>query len=152
MHIEIDGRLGADAERVTMKDGSSFIKFRAAEDEYDANTKQRKAEWYNVTCDESIGKNFFKYLTKGHLIKVLGHETIVLYTNKEGKTDYSRNVRAYHIEFGPSTGKASGDTTVETASEAATKPNAPAPNCGTLKAPVQPKPNTQKEPEDDLPF
>lgn len=170
--ISLIGRLGANAERITRDDGSSFVKFSLATDDYDSKAKQKMTTWFNVTCDGSLVSRTFEYLTKGKMISLFGGESVGMYTNKDGKTFIERNVHANKIDFINIGNGSNSNQNTEVAGEVNTsnKPNNKAANmdCGMLTPPpaavnmpnqiTEPSPmtasdvNTSDDVEDDLPF
>ena len=52
----IIGRLGKDAESITSKNGSTFVRYSLASDEYNSETKQRETVWYSVIDSTDFGK------------------------------------------------------------------------------------------------
>ena len=74
MNIKVNfiGRLGADAEIVTLPERTPFITFRAVVNE--RINKEDVATWLTVTADYEKYKNMAKYLTKGTIVSVGGTE------------------------------------------------------------------------------
>ena len=99
MNIKVNfiGRLGADAEIVTLPERTPFITFRAVVNE--RINKEDVATWLTVTADYEKYKNMAKYLTKGTIVSVCGTERCLLYTSKNGTHGIDRKVVSYYIEF-----------------------------------------------------
>lgn len=94
--IIITGRLGADAEQKITKQGNQYITFRMANTEFGDNDK---TYWFRVTSFESRHMNMAKYLTKGKPVIVQGKYDDNIYQNKNQKSEISRDIIAYNIEF-----------------------------------------------------
>lgn len=149
MIVNLNGRLGADAEVKNGKSGNQFLTFRVATDEFKNGNKG--TAWFNVIADATDrNMKMVQYLTKGKLVNIVGTETVDLYTNKNGEPQISRDIRAYNIDFVSVGG--SGDTSNQT-STVATSSEQPQ-GCGTFKKPEPSVAQTvvASEPEDDLPF
>ena len=73
MIINVNGRLGRNAEEVQTKNGTSFVKYSVAIDEYDYATKANVTTWLNVTDNTERTKKTLQYLTKGSLINLIGN-------------------------------------------------------------------------------
>lgn len=99
MNVKVNfiGRLGADAEKVTLPQQKPFISFRAAVNE--RINKEDVTTWMTVTGDFSRYENMAKYLTKGSVVSVSGTERCTIYQSKNGQHGIDRKVNADSIEF-----------------------------------------------------
>jgi single-strand DNA-binding protein len=95
VNIFVNGRLGADAEVRTNKDGSSMMTFNVAVDDFVKGNKT--TTWLRVRNVNSL--NQAQYLKKGQLVSINGVETVSTFINKAGETLISRDVLADRIEF-----------------------------------------------------
>lgn len=153
VHVQIIGRLGADAEVKTSKNGKSFISFRIATDEF--KNGKNETSWLNVIDLTDKGQKMSPYLKKGTMVNVYGIETVDTYVNKLGETQISRDVVADRIDFvASSKTNQEGEKTNTTDNSA----NYQDISCGVLARPV-PTNNTTVVNEitndtdiDDLPF
>jgi single stranded DNA-binding protein len=103
--ISIIGRIVNDAEKRVTQNGREYITFRFASNEYsdpkDENGKT-VTYWYNVTSFQSnyTGENFYKHLTKGKPIVVIGDYRDNIYQNKiSGNCEIGRYITAQKIDF-----------------------------------------------------
>ena len=80
--VNFIGRLGADAETVTLPQQRPFISFRAAV--HERINKEDVTTWMTVTADFSRYENMAKYLTKGSVVSVSGTERGGIYQAKSG--------------------------------------------------------------------
>ena len=84
MIVNLNGRLGADAEVKMGKNGNQFLSMRVATDEFKNGTKG--TAWFNVIADASErNMKMVQYLTKGRMLNIVGTETVDLFTNKNGE-------------------------------------------------------------------
>lgn len=159
--VNFIGRLGADAETVTLPQQRPFISFRAAVNE--RINKEDVTTWMTVTADFSRYENMAKYLTKGSVVSVSGTERCAIYQSKSGQHGIDRKVSADSIEF-VNLGKRDSDgengvvrtnATTSNTTSAANAEVAAAITTGGLhpKAAPQPAPaDKEPAPDDDLPF
>lgn len=92
--IEVEGRLGMDAELKTWN-GTQFISFRVAVSE----KKDDETKWYTVTGDYERYKKMYPYLKKGSGVNVFGMYSDGIYTTRENKPMIDRKIKAYDIRF-----------------------------------------------------
>lgn len=162
MSIKVNfiGRLGADAETVTLPQQSPFISFRAAVNE--RINKEDVTTWMTVTADYNRYQNMAKYLTKGSVVNVCGTERCAIYQSKSGQHGIDRKVNADSIEF-VNLGRKDGDggvtVTNATVNNTANAEAAAAMTTGSLRGTMNnnPKPTPSPAPmaasvDDDLPF
>lgn len=141
VNINIVGRLGADAELITGKNGK-FVSFRMACD--DRKNNEKITSWFRVTLNGERAEKLVEYLTKGKLINVIGTETVGTYTAKDGTIQVSRDINATNVEF---ISVGSGTTSSDTATEAE-----PVTTGKFAKTDVVDATKAGKESDDDLPF
>ena len=151
MIVHLNGRLGADAEVKTGKNGNQFLSMRVATDEFKNGNKS--TAWFNVVADASDRHmKMLQYLTKGKLVGIVGTETVDLFTNKNGEPQISRDIRAFNIDFVNIGNKenAEGSTTN---SQATSKVVEEVPmSCGTFSKQQPSAAVSVNVPDDDLPF
>lgn len=154
VNINVIGRLGVDAEIKESAKGQ-FVTYRMAVDEWNPQTKSRETIWFRVTDFSPRSVTIAEHLKKGRQVYVSGTENCNLYTDKEGKTQISREITAYVTDFVNSgnSGQTATQTTVTTTSTATTPsaPAAPMPPLGMGSIP-QPVAVAAGEENDDLPF
>ncbi len=141
--VNVLGRLGADAELVSGKNGQ-FLSFRMATD--DRKSGEKITTWFRVTLNGDRAPKIVEYLTKGKLVNVIGTESVGTYQAKDGTTQVSREINASNIEF---VSVGSGATQSEE-----TKVEKTEIETGVLAKKEKPVPVASKAPseEDDLPF
>lgn len=147
VNLNVIGRMVADAEMMTSKNGKQFISGRFAVDDF--NNNEKTTAWFRLTI-EANDRNvkLLPFLTKGKLLNVIGSEGVNAYLDKEGNPQVSRDIRVSFIDF--VNGGSSGETATKSASVETSVPT----NCGTFKKP-EPTVETAvvaSDPEDDLPF
>ena len=151
MIVNLNGRLGADAEVKMGKNGNQFLSMRVATDEFKNGTKG--TAWFNVIADASErNMKMVQYLTKGRMLNIVGTETVDLFTNKNGEPQISRDIRAYNIDFVNIGGNS--ETTTQTATNTVADKTEVPQGCGTFTNP-QPSIAASMGPSndtDDLPF
>ena len=156
INVIFNGRLGADAEIRQRRDGSQFIAFNVAVNEYRGKNEKTTA-WMRVTSNNI---NMAQHLKKGSFVTVSGVETINTFTNKNGEVQFSRDVNADRIGF-VDVAKSNNESNENTQSVArptiapTPSPMEAAMSCGTLQPPQTPSYATiptSMEDMDDLPF
>ena len=138
VNVNFIGRLGADSELRTTKNGKQYLAFRAATDEF--KNGERGTAWLNVTYYGDKGIKMQEFLKKGSAVSVVGVETVGTYQSKNGETMVSRDVLADRVDF-VNLGK-SGDTQTN---EAVTE-------TGTFKPKTEEVAAAATTSDDDLPF
>lgn len=142
----IIGRLGADAEQRTSKNGNSFVSMRVATNEYVSG--ENVTTWVNVIWTGERAIKMCEHLKKGSMVNACGSLRTSMYTNKNGERAVSIDLYADRVDF-VSSGGNSAQTTSETASqETGTFKNVSAPQTATPKQEVVVNANAV----DDLPF
>lgn len=143
VNINVLGRLGADAELVSGKNGQ-FVSFRMATD--DRKGGEKITTWFRVTLNGDRATKLVEYLTKGKLVNVFGTESVGTYQAKDGTTQVSRDINANSIEF---VSIGSGSTQTEETKVEKTETV----DTGLLKKEkVEAKAATASSVDDDLPF
>lgn len=104
--VNFIGRLGADAELKTSKNGKQYVAMRVATDEF--RNGEKSTAWLNVSYYAEKGTKMQEFLKKGSAVNVIGVETVGTYQSKNGETMVSRDVMADRVDF-VNLGK-SGDT------------------------------------------
>lgn len=169
-NLNVTGRLAADAEVKTTKNGKQFIEFRMANNEYSRNASDGDGSktvtyWFRVTSFNENHLKLVQFLKKGHSIAVVGKLEVSPYvSNTTNKPEAGLEVLAYDIQFDPnfSSPKTDGEntqttvaaTTAQQAESAPAKPKATRNPTTTPIKPKQQKPveQPQEEDTDDLPF
>jgi single-strand DNA-binding protein len=106
VNVNFIGRLGADAELKTSKNGKQYVAMRIATDEF--RNGEKSTAWLNVSYYAEKGIKMQEFLKKGSAVSVIGAETVGTYQSKNGETMVSRDVMADRVDF-VNLGK-SGDT------------------------------------------
>lgn len=102
IHVEFIGRLGADAEVKTSKNGTNFMTMRMATDDYSNGKKE--TVWVNVVVPNDRYAKIAKYFTKGKMLWVHGTQSISVYKSHNGDYVPSIEVMVDRIDFPPTTG------------------------------------------------
>ena len=169
VNVNFNGRLGADAELKTDKNGRQFVAYNVATDEY--RNHQRETAWLSVIDYSEQAKRMAEYLKKGTMVNVHGVETVSTYQNSKGEIAINRHVMSDRTDFvssGASSNSEANTTTVTNNSgnnvttESRVASDASSMQCGTFQNPQQPTvaanlvPNmagvTSTDDADDLPF
>ena len=148
--VHVIGRLGADADVKSTKQGKEFSTFNLAVDDFVQGKKV--TTWFAVADFSEVARRRAEYLKKGTLIEVKGIETCRIYQDRNNLPQIARDIRATHIDFIPTGRQDSAE--------------AEKVDCGSLKAnettnvtaqnttaAAQPQTtHSATEIEDDLPF
>ena len=141
MYIDITGRLGADSELKTSKNGNKFISMRIATNDYIGG--ENVTTWVNVMWAGDRAVKMQEHLKKGSSVIVRGTPKFSLYDTKEGSKAISIDVFADRVDF------ASGGS-------GNTQPNDAVAETGTFKQKKAAAPAATQEVvdnvNDDLPF
>ena len=159
MNVNFIGRLAADAVLRDGKDGTQFVTFRMAVDEYNPSTRQNETAW--ISCIDSAPRTvkIIEHLKKGSMLYVTGEERVSLFSGANG-VNINREVRVYNWNF-VSTGRRDENATTETTAQSApVVVNIPSPTVtanattGTFVPPVSTVAAATSSPitDDDLPF
>lgn len=102
-NITVNGRLSADVVRQISKQGSEYINFSIANNEYGdekSSDGHPLTQWFRVTSFLPQHVKLAKYLTKGKPIIITGHYSNRLYKNqKTGQWNISNDIIATDINF-----------------------------------------------------
>lgn len=158
MIININGRLGKNAEVIQGKSGNEFIKYSVAIDEYNPETKQNDTVWLNVIDGTEKTKKMIQYLTKGKLINLVGNDRVTIFNGQNGPM-INHDVRCFNWEFinagkqdDQANTQASVQTpTVTTVAQPQVTVSVPTVSTGTFKQPTVVTTDTTNS-ADDLPF
>lgn len=141
------GRLGANPEITSTKEGKKIAKFNMATQ----NGKTAKTMWHRITVWEKTADLVEQYVKKGDEICVEGSIVYDEYTDKEGVKRYSTNIQGTNITF--IGGKKDSDDSSESEAPAAPAKAAPAKATAKPAAKAAPAPSEPVAAEsDDLPF
>ena len=155
--VQVIGRLAANAEVRTSKNGNPFVSFRMATDEYRGGN--RETVWINVSDYSDKTQKMAQYLTKGSLVCTYGVESASIYTDRNGNPQISRDIRADRVDF-VNAGKQNDSETTQTQTQTKVQLDVnhqahgtefPPIDCGTLKPQVSMQ-SSSPDDEDDLPF
>lgn len=151
INISVIGRLGADAEVKESAKGK-FVTYRMATDVWNRETKAYETVWLRISDFSESGLRVAEYLKKGRQVHVMGEERYTTYTDKDGKTQISRDVNAYSMQFvsGGTSGQTTSQTTETVSLTPTPTPSAPSMPIGMGVMP--PMPTTKAVEDDDLPF
>lgn len=94
--IHVIGRLGADSEIKSFKNGEQFLSFSVATTEYGGGEKH--TEWFNVACPTQRVIKMQDYLKKGSQVSVFGNEKVAIY-QKNGAPAIGRSIMADRVDF-----------------------------------------------------
>lgn len=97
VNVSVIGRLGADSEIRTNKNGSQFLHFRMATDEF--KNGKNETSWLSVACYGERSIKMQQWLTKGKPVSVHGIETVDTYTDRNGQVQISRDILADRVDF-----------------------------------------------------
>jgi single-strand DNA-binding protein len=114
INVNVIGRLGADAELKSGKNGEQFVNFRLATNEFNKSTKTNETVWMNVILFGKRAVTMHPYLKKGSFVNVMGEERVSLYQLKSGEYAINRDVLADRLEFIGSSNKSDENTTTST--------------------------------------
>lgn len=97
INVNFVGRLGADAEVLTSKNGNEFLSMRVATDDY--SNGERGTQWLRVRYSNPVVAKVKGYMTKGKMVHVFGTLSASTYVNKNGETVISFDVMADRVSF-----------------------------------------------------
>lgn len=140
----IIGRLGADAELKTSKNGNQFLSLRVASNEY--VNGETTTTWVNVLWSGERAIKMAQHMKKGSMVSINGPLRTSTFINKNNETQISVDVFADRVDF------------VGGGTSGATVSNEVAIDTGTLKKPEEVKAEVavastaSSAAIDDLPF
>lgn len=135
IYSEVIGRLGADSELKTSKNGNKFVSMRVATNDYVNN--ENVTTWVNVMWGGDRAVKMQEHLKKGSSVSVRGVLRTTMYKTRNNEDAVSLDIFADRVDF---VGGGSGNTQSNAESEA--------PKTNT-KAEVA---DTSTTTVDDLPF
>ena len=102
VELTIIGRLGADAEIATSKEGRNYLKFNVAVDE--AAKGEKSTSWFRCMFwyYGSEPPKVYAYLQKGTPVFIRGREAVSTYTGKDGSVQIDRSVFVQSVQLLPS--------------------------------------------------
>lgn len=102
-NVAICGRITKDIEIRQTNNGKSFARFCVAvERENFDSSAEKVSDFINVTAWEKTAEFVGKYFAKGSAIYVEGKIQTGSYTNKDGVTVYTTDVKATKVKFAES--------------------------------------------------
>ena len=112
--ITLIGNLGGDPEMRYTQDGTPVTSFRVATNrrwKTQDGTTQEKSVWFRVSAWQRLAETCNQYLTKGQRELVVGEmEEPSTWTDQEGNTRSSLEVRARNVQFLSTRAEAQGLT------------------------------------------
>lgn len=100
--VMIIGRLGQDPELKYATTGMPICRFSVATDEsYQDRDGQRqeRTEWHRVVTFQKQAENCSNYLHKGSLVFVEGSLSTNKWTDQQGQTRYTTEIKAQRVQF-----------------------------------------------------
>lgn len=100
--VMIIGRLGQDPDLKYATTGMPICRFSVATDEsYQDRDGQRqeKTEWHRVVTFQKQAENCSNYLHKGSLVFVEGSLSTNKWTDQQGQTRYTTEIKAQRVQF-----------------------------------------------------
>ena len=100
--VMIIGRLGQDPDLKYTTSGAAVCRLSVATDEsYTDNNGQRqeRTEWHRVVTFQKQAENCSNYLHKGSLVFVEGSLSTNKWTDQQGQTRYTTEIRAQRVQF-----------------------------------------------------
>lgn len=150
--LTLTGRLGADAQIRKTQNGTNYVTFSVASEEYGDNG----VTWVSVTSWNERDVNRAKWFTKGRPVELLGDMSLSEYTDRNGQKQVSVNVRADYISW-INDGKRE-DTNGQSETQTQSSNAQPQSSNAQPEIPKMVEPKQQKAPQvdstytDDLPF
>ena len=114
VELTIIGRLGADAEIATSKEGRNYLKFNVAVDE--AAKGEKSTSWFRCMFwyYGSEPPKVYAYLQKGTPVFIRGREAVSTYTGKDGSVQIDRSVFVQSVQLLPSKSSEDGASSQQT--------------------------------------
>ena len=135
---QINGRLGADSELKTSKNGNKFVTMRVASNDF--VNGENVTTWVRVLWSGDRAIKMQEHMKKGSLVSVWGTLRASIYDTKNGEKAISFDIFADRVDFVSSGSNPNQSTDVSTDTGTLTKDETPV----TVAA--------QTESDDDLPF
>lgn len=147
MYIEVNGRLGADAELKTSNKGNQFVSLRVATNDYIGG--ENITTWVNVLWSGDRAVKMAEHFKKGSSVVVRGVPKFSTYTTKNGENAVSVDVFADRVDFG-NNGNSGGTQTNDAVTE--TGKLTPKPTAKAAATAVAKEVVVENNGDDDLPF
>lgn len=149
-NLIVTGNLVADPEEVKNDNGSSYYRFRIANNEFGGKGREEDVMWITVMVHNEGLFGRVKALKKGSRVIIIGRYRNGIFARKDGTNSIDNTIFAESIEF-----NGSGNKSTSTDNTGATAAPAPAP-APAAKASA-PKASTVSSTlplggDDDLPF
>jgi len=130
IRIIASGRLGADAETTTTKNGSDVVRFRIAADVY--NRGEKTTQWIKCSWFGRRAVGLHSYLIKGSAVTVAGRGYLDTWTGRDGdaRTDLVLEVDDLALQGGRNRDD----------------------DAGRGRAPSRPEPPAETYNDDEIPF
>lgn len=93
--FSVTGNLGADAEVLTDKNGSNYLRFRLANHEF--GDSENETRWFDVTMFNI--PRISQYLKKGTGVRVIGDYKDSVYQSEKYGALINRNITAFKVDF-----------------------------------------------------
>lgn len=100
--VMIIGRLGADPELRYATTGMAICRFNVATDESytdQSGQRQERTEWHRVVTFSKQAETCANYLHKGSLAYIEGSLSTSKWTDQQGQTRYTTEVKAQRVQF-----------------------------------------------------
>lgn len=100
--VMIIGRLGQDPELRYASTGMPVCKFSVATDEGYTDRdgqRQEKTEWHRIVTFQKQAENCSNFLHKGSLVFVEGSLSTNKWTDQQGQTRYTTEIKASRVQF-----------------------------------------------------
>ncbi len=95
--IHLIGRLGRDPEVRHIPSGQAIARFRLATDRPARAGAQPETDWHEIVCWEGQAEFAGQYLSKGHLVLVVGALQYRSWTGKDGQQRRGAEIRASRL-------------------------------------------------------
>lgn len=114
IYSDFNGRLGADSELATFKNGNKYVAMRVASNDY--SNGENVTTWINVKWSGDRAIKMQEYMKKGTFVNVHGALRVSMYSTKSGEKAISVDVYADRVDFvgGGSGNTQSNDAVTET--------------------------------------
>ena len=103
--VTLKGNLGADCELRYTKNATPVANIRLATHEFykDANgEKQKRTDWHSVVMFGQVAEKLAEHLKKGRGVLISGSLQTNKWTDRDGNTRYTTQVKARNIDLLPS--------------------------------------------------
>ncbi len=90
--VVLVGRVGQDPEIKYFESGKSKTTFSIAVDRWNAKTKQREADWFNIQLGDKKAESAAEWIKKGSMVSIEGRIMVSKWQTPDGE-----NVERYLI-------------------------------------------------------